>query len=97
MALLKQRNRFVVFRLTQEEYNAIKSACVAAGSRNLSDFTRTELLALIQADGRSCLVEQKLLEIDRKLADLQSCVERVSERMASPRPTFAQKATSSSA
>ena len=94
MALLKQRNRFVVFRLTQEEYTAIKSACVAAGSRNLSDFTRTEILALVQADGRSSLVEQKLLEIDRKLGDLQSCVQRVSERMASPRPPLAEKAAS---
>ena len=66
MASLHQRNRIVVFRLSQEEYSSLRLACVAAGSRNLSDFTRTELLTLVQPDPRESLIERKFMEIDRR-------------------------------
>jgi len=84
MASLHQRNRIVVFRLTQEEYNSLRSACVAAGSRTLSDYTRTELLTLVQSDSRDSLIEQKFGEIDRKLADLYELIKNVAECVCSP-------------
>ena len=89
MPSLHQRNRIVVFRLTQEEYNSLKSACVASGRRNLSDFTRTELLTLVQVDGRGSGIERKFGEIDRKLGDLYDLIQRVSERIAAPESALA--------
>jgi hypothetical protein len=89
MASLHQRNRIVVFRLSQEEYNSLRSACVAAGGRNLSDFTRSELLTVVQTDGRGSVIEQKFVEIDRKLGDLYNLIQRVSERICSPAPSLA--------
>ena len=89
MASLHQRNRIVVFRLSQEEYNSLRSACVAAGGRNLSDFTRSELLTVVQTDGRGSALERKVVEIDRKLSDLQSLIQHVSERIGSPAPSLA--------
>jgi len=82
MASLHQRNRIVVFRLTQEEYNSLRSACEAAGSRNLSDYTRTELLTLVQTDGRGSTIERRFGEIDRKLTDLHKMVKHVETQLA---------------
>jgi len=41
------RDRVVVFRLSQQEYQTLKRACDSRGARNLSDFTRTELLSAV--------------------------------------------------
>jgi hypothetical protein len=86
---LRARNRIVVFRLSQEEYTRLRSACAAAGGRNLSDFTRTELLAAVQTDGRGAAIERRFLEMERKLDDLHTLIQRLSERVASPEPVFA--------
>src|ERR1039458_4234172 len=84
MATLQQRNRMVVFRLTEQEYNNLRSACNAAGGRSLSDFTRSELFTVVQSDGQGAALERKFLEIDRKLNDLYSLIERMFERITPP-------------
>ena len=84
MPNLHQRNRIVVFRLTEEEYNSLKSACIASGRRNLSDFTRTELMSLVLTDSRSSAMERKFVEIDQKLDEVYSYVKRASGRITSP-------------
>ena|ERR1039458_4250989 len=89
MASPHQRNRIVVFRLSQEEYNRLRSACDAAGGRSLSDFTRSELLTVVHPDGHGAVLERKFVEIDQKLDDLYSLIQRVSERICSPAPSFA--------
>jgi hypothetical protein len=81
MAALHQRNRLVIFRVTPEEYSSLMSACVAAGSRSLSDYTRSELFAMRQADLLGSVVERRFMEIDRKLSDLHALIKHVSERM----------------
>jgi hypothetical protein len=63
---------------------------MAAGGRNISDFTRTELLSAVQTEGRGSTIERKFLEIDRKLNDLHTLIQRVSDRMASPEPLLAR-------
>ena len=81
MSSLHQRNRIVVFRLTQEEYNSLRSACVARGSRNLSDYTRTELLTLLRSDSRDSVIEKKFGELDRKLGELREIIQNVAARV----------------
>jgi len=46
----KPRNRIVVFRLSQDEYRSLQDACIRAGARNLSDFTRSEVLERLDSD-----------------------------------------------
>jgi hypothetical protein len=90
MASLHTRNRIVVFRLSDEEYNSLRSACVAAGGRSLSDFTRSELLTVVQTDSRSSAIERKFVEIDRKLDEVYSFIKHASGRITSPEPSLAE-------
>ena len=74
MPVLKRRNRIVVFRLTQDEYQDLKTACITRGARNISDFARSELLLAIQRSQPG-----GLSEVDKKLAGLQHTVQRMAE------------------
>jgi hypothetical protein len=84
----------VVFRLTQEEYRRLQAACSAQGGRNVSDFTRSELLARIEdEDSGECLekrlhaVEQQLLAVQCRVQDLLGAVvERGVEQDRPARP-----------
>ena len=84
MPALHQRNRIVVFRLSQDEYDRLRAACNAAGGRTLSDFTRSELLTLVQTGDGGSIIERKFVEIDRKLSALQTMIKQVSERITTP-------------
>ena len=66
--LANPRNRVVVFRLSGHEYLTLKDACCARGARNISDFTRSELLSHLHFD--------RFAAIEQRLAELQSVVAR---------------------
>lgn len=66
MAVNKPRNRTLIFRLTQDEYETLQAA--SSGSRSLSDFARARLLGSLQAE-----------PIDGQLSDLKSAVARIAE------------------
>lgn len=77
MKTAKPRNRVVIFRLTQEEYAVLQLACSQAGARNLSDYTRSELLSIVHSDP----IEQHLRDIEDRLTELQSRVTQLSDRL----------------
>ena len=66
------------------EYDRLRAACNAAGGRTLSDFTRSELLTLVQTGNGGSRIERKFVEIDRKLSALQTMIKQVSERITAP-------------
>jgi hypothetical protein len=73
----KPRNRVVVFRLTQDEYRALQEACSRSGARNLSDFTRSEVLECLNLEAaggymarRFAALEQQMEVIQFQLSDL---------------------------
>jgi hypothetical protein len=68
MAVSKPRNRTLLCRLTQDEYDRLQSA--ASGTRSLSDFARERLLGAVA-----------LPAIDQRLTDLNMRVERIEERL----------------
>lgn len=72
MPVLKRRSRIVIFRLTDDEYEELKAACVDRGARNVSDFART---ALLQSVARS------RGDLSEKLEQIESGVKRVEEMM----------------
>ena len=84
MAALKRRDRIVVFRLTQDEYKRLRRACTRTGARNLSDYTRDQLLAKNAAADQ---IEGRLNRFDKKLAEVQSSVRQITRlltQMATP-------------
>ena len=78
MTVLKRRDRIVVFRLTQEEYKRLQKACSATGARNLSDFTRKELLDKAMSMRRDDRLEVRLTGFESSLSELQTAVRQIS-------------------
>jgi hypothetical protein len=67
----KPRNRIVVFRLSQDEYRTLKEACDRRGARNLSDFTRSEVLAFLQSDALG-YVNRRFAYLEQEIAALKN-------------------------
>jgi hypothetical protein len=76
MAVTKPRNRLVIFRLTQEEYQQLETVSAAGGARSLSEFARSRVLN--GAGG-----EPSLTELKQKLDELAGAVEGLT-RMLKP-------------
>jgi len=74
MTVLKRRDRIVVFRLTRDEYKRLERACSATGARNLSDYTRRELL---EGHGANGSIELRLSKFEKRLADVQTSVRQL--------------------
>lgn len=70
MPVTQPRNRVVLFRLTQEEYQHLQAACTEESARSISDFARARVLGA-PPDVSS------LAKIEAKLAELSDAVERL--------------------
>ena len=68
MAVNKPRNRILIFRLTQEEYEALQAA--STGARSLSDFARSKLLSSLDPVGA------QLSDLQLKVARIEQLLER---------------------
>jgi hypothetical protein len=66
MAVSKPRNRTLIFRLTQDEYDSLQMA--STGSRSLSEFARTKLMGSIETE-----------PLHAEITDLKVSVRRISE------------------
>jgi hypothetical protein len=77
MSITKTRNRLVSFRLTDEELENLRVACLIQGARNVSDFARTAVLDLAETGGDR---ESKLLgrfsAVELQVAEIESSVQR---------------------
>ena len=72
--LSNRRDRLVIFRLSQDEYDKLKAASERNGARNLSDFTRTEVLNALNSRAPGNHVEQTLGSIEQDMADLKAAM-----------------------
>jgi hypothetical protein len=66
----KPRNKIVVFRLSQEEYRTLQDASLRAGARNLSDFTRSEVLQFLNSDAASPMA-RRFASLEQQIAFMQ--------------------------
>ena len=66
MAINKPRNKVLIFRLTQDEYQALQSA--SSGARSLSEYARTKLLRSVEEPA-----------LDQQILELKSTVLRIAE------------------
>jgi hypothetical protein len=74
MAIIKPRNRVVIFRVTQEEYSHLETACTIGGARSLSDFARSRVLSGPEPP-------PVLSQVEVKLDELKSAVEMLATRL----------------
>src|SRR5213592_2189498 len=84
MPVLKRRSRIVSFRLSQEEYDALKDTCVAQGARSISDFARSAACRLARNGNGSpdealqaavMTLQGRVEELDRELKRLAHLLE----------------------
>ena len=64
MAVTRPRNKILIFRLTQDEYQTLQAA--SSGARSLSEFARAKLMNSLEAPA-----------LDRQIGELQSTVSRI--------------------
>ena len=77
----------VVFRLTQEEYDNLRGVCSERGGRNLSDFTRSELMNLLGTDSLSGMMESRFSDVRHRLGELQDAISRLTTLVSDARKT----------
>jgi hypothetical protein len=72
MGVLETRSRLVSFRLTQDELENLRVACLMLGARNVSDFARRAVLDLAEARAHP---EAQLLDrfsaLELRLAEIE--------------------------
>jgi hypothetical protein len=73
MAIIKRRDRFVLFRLSQDEYQRLRSACEEHGAASISAFARSEILKALDRGGPSLVAQQ--------LSTLQSSMELITRML----------------
>ena len=95
MSALSPRNRIVVFRLSQDEFETLKCACAEKGGRNLSEFTRSELLNFLRAQSPEYLIHSKLDAIERQLTGMRTDMQEMSQMRDGGIPAEARPETSS--
>ena len=76
MSMLKARTRLINFRVTDEEFERLKSASGRQGARCMSDFARTLMLAQ-SGDLYHGSFDDKLLSLDRRLTNLERSMARL--------------------
>ena len=72
MAVNKPRNRILIFRLTQDEYNTLQTASSERGARSLSEFARAKLLGSLDAPA----LDQQITELKATIARIAQLLER---------------------
>jgi len=50
MKLCTSRNKLVTFRLTEEEFDAVRELCISKGFRSISELTRESLLQQLSGE-----------------------------------------------
>lgn len=78
-ALSKRRTRTIIFRVTQQEYQQLKTECDTAGVRSLSEYARSALLRSSRKDSVETFFSERLSEIERKLGDLYQSTKEILE------------------
>jgi hypothetical protein len=81
VAITKTRNKAVLFRVTEDEYNRLIDACSSGGARSLSDFARGRLLGPGAASAEPPLAQApSLAHVEEKLNELKSALDRLAHR-----------------
>jgi hypothetical protein len=75
MSLLKNRDRLVSFRLTPDELESLRVACLLRGARSISEFARGAVLDMSgpRAGGQ---VLERIAAVEQRLSEVQTLAGR---------------------
>jgi hypothetical protein len=79
MAIIKRRDRFVLFRLSQDEYQRLRSACEEDGAASISAFARSEILKVLDRD--KVLDRSGFSAVSEQVSSLQSSMELITQML----------------
>jgi hypothetical protein len=74
-----RKTRTLSLRLSEQEFEALKSLYTAHGARSMSEFARAAVQTVITSRSDRAALELRLQEIDTKLSLLDSEVARLSQ------------------
>lgn len=75
----KVRTRLVSFRVTDEEFEQLKTACDRQGARCLSDFARNSMLTNPTLDPEK--VVSKVVVLERRIVNLETSMSRLHQAL----------------
>lgn len=78
MSVINPRNKLVNFRLSESEFDRLRSACLRQGARSVSDYARVSVLRGLEepmgtippAYGRLSMLDQKVAELEIRMEQL---------------------------
>ena len=77
--MLKRRSRIVSFRLSDEEYNALKIISATRGARSVSEFTRS--VACNMNEREQVTIEERLRILNDQMEMLDRMIQSLAEVM----------------
>jgi hypothetical protein len=84
MAITKPRTKLVNFRLSEEEFQEMKTASAQFGARSLSDFARAAVLKSSAGETESDgLLRVKLTDLDQKVSEIESNMRQIKDYLTS--------------
>jgi hypothetical protein len=72
MTPMRKRDRTLVFRVSQDEYESLLAATTQGGGRSVSDFIRTAVLSTIESGPDHKSTSSRLREIEQRVRRLES-------------------------
>jgi hypothetical protein len=78
MTLFSSRKKLVTFRVTEEEYEALKNFCITKGVRSISELTRQAVLQQLSADRQSRTVSGDLVTLISTLEHVDDVLKNLS-------------------
>jgi hypothetical protein len=72
MTPMRKRDRTLVFRLSQDEYESLLAATNQGGGRSVSDFIRTAVMSTIENGPDHKSTPSRLSEIEQRIRRLET-------------------------
>lgn len=82
IGVIKRRSRFVTFRVSPDEYEALAAHCLNAGARSVSEFSRAAVLSRMQSINASTVtLAGDLATLSRSLMELDAALDEIRKRL----------------
>ena len=79
--MIGRKSKMVSFRLSSEEYELYRRACVAAGLRSLSELARAAMQHVVGEGNGKMPVDDQLRDLREKVQCLSSEVHRIAQKL----------------
>ena len=85
MAVMKRRSRMINFRLSEAEYEQLRTFCVLHGERSLSDFARTAVYEVMNGRNGGPVngVETTVEKLSGRVEEIEGELKRLAQLLES--------------